>query len=70
MSWFTWPDQIKGDAEIVFANQLSIFSVDRVGGMGKTTLAKLVCSDVDVMTCFDLIIWVCVSNKFFLTKGV
>ena len=64
VSWLTQPDQIKEDAKIVFANHLSIFSIVGVGGMGKTTPAQLVCNDSDVVKCFDLSIWVWVSNNF------
>lgn len=64
VSWLTQPDQIKEDTKIVFANHLSIFSIVGVGGMGKTTPAQLVCNDADVVKCFDLSIWVWVSNNF------
>jgi len=37
-----------------------------VGGLGKTTLAKLIFKDTNTDACFPLKMWVCVSNDFEL----
>ncbi|PIA30659.1 hypothetical protein AQUCO_05400038v1 [Aquilegia coerulea] len=43
--------------------KLSIFSIQGLGGLGKTTLAKLVCNDKRVIANFKPL-WVCVSQEF------
>ncbi|KAL2348834.1 hypothetical protein Fmac_002834 [Flemingia macrophylla] len=47
---------------------LSIYAIVGMGGLGKTTLAKQVFNDDRVSKHFDLTIWVCVSNDFNTKK--
>ncbi|KAJ3683527.1 hypothetical protein LUZ60_013754 [Juncus effusus] len=44
--------------------KLSTFTIYGIGGLGKTTLAQLIYKDERVRHFFDVIIWVCVSDRF------
>ncbi|XP_047974550.1 putative disease resistance protein RGA3 [Salvia hispanica] len=44
--------------------EMSVLTIIGVGGLGKTTLARLVFNDPKVEEHFDVRIWVCVSDNF------
>ncbi|CAN6358052.1 unnamed protein product [Urochloa humidicola] len=53
------------DAEIVVSNDpVSVVSIVGHGGMGKTTLAQLICQDDYVKRHFEMVIWACISTSF------
>ncbi|XP_047962119.1 putative disease resistance protein RGA3 [Salvia hispanica] len=49
---------------MVDVGDMQILSIVGTGGLGKTTLAKLVYNDNQVKDCFKIRVWICVSDPF------
>ncbi|XP_030927745.1 putative disease resistance protein RGA1 [Quercus lobata] len=50
------------------SRNVDIVPITGIGGLGKTTIAKLVYSDEQVVGHFQLRMWVCASDKFNVTR--
>ncbi|KAF8686240.1 hypothetical protein HU200_043624 [Digitaria exilis] len=59
-----WLIKVENSAPVQVINNIPICSIVGIGGLGKTTLAQVICSDNEVIGCFDFIIWACVSFDF------
>ncbi|MED6217232.1 hypothetical protein PIB30_015794 [Stylosanthes scabra] len=59
-------DFLVGDASN--SQDLSVYPILGIGGIGKTTLAQLIFNHEKVAQHFDLRIWVCVSEDFSLNR--
>ncbi|XP_049409093.1 putative disease resistance protein RGA3 [Solanum stenotomum] len=54
----------KNIIKLLIGSDVSVVSIIGIGGIGKTTVAKLVYNDAVVENSFDTRIWVCVSKGF------
>ncbi|XP_020254254.1 putative disease resistance RPP13-like protein 1 [Asparagus officinalis] len=63
LQWLLWAPIANEDHE-----GISLFSIEGLGGVGKTTLAQVVYGDDTLQSSFGIKIWVCVSTRFDVKK--
>ncbi|KAK4426587.1 putative disease resistance protein RGA1 [Sesamum alatum] len=51
-------------------DELSVYAIWGMGGLGKTTLAQMIYNDERMVRCFELRLWVCVSDDFSIQRLV
>ncbi|XP_044417254.1 putative disease resistance protein RGA4 [Triticum aestivum] len=64
--WLT--DNVHDDPDTV--TQVPVFAIIGIGGIGKTTLAQIVCEELKDSAHFDCILWVHVSDNVFSSTRI